>query len=330
MSFPDHGEPSSGYEELSFGSGDPDREPRLQLWLRAHARLLAVCAAVLVVFGAAGAGGWYLYERSLRPLPPPDAAFPEPLRFWVSLCGGYGPGGGSCPGRPKATEADYRKVADRMRAMPELAEVVFKDETMVRRAMMARYTAMDEQTMLAGAVFAPSLTGTLRRSGDFAVVAARLKAFPEVETVLPEPSNFWAGKADLEIVLCAKDDRLKKECVENRPAGVEGAATEAEKEAVVARLWDLPGAETIYLQDRGHLMRLMRHHESEALRLMRPLGPDQMYRFHFGGPRRPDQMYETFYVKLSTPIDPTGTAGIARALKLLPGVLAVYPVEAGE
>ncbi|MBG0828034.1 hypothetical protein HS041_09670 [Planomonospora sp. ID67723] len=325
MSFPDHGEPSSGHEELSFGSGDPDREPRLQIWLRPYARLLAVCAAVLTVLGAAAAGGWYLHQRSLRPLPPPETALPEQLRFSVALCGGYGPGAGRCPGREKATEADYLKVADRMRAMPELAEVVFKDEAAVRRAVSARYVAMGEQEMIAGAVFTPSLVGTLRRSGDFAAVAARLKAFPEVETVLRAPADFWAGKADVEIVLCATADRLEKECTENRPAGVEGAATEAEKEVIVARLWDLPGVETIYLQDHGHLMRLMRHYESGGTVSRGPRRPDQTFP---GRALRPDQLYETFYVKLSRPIEPAGTGEIARVLKTLPGVLGVFPVEA--
>nr|BFE86662.1 hypothetical protein GCM10020093_092630 [Planobispora longispora] len=100
----------------------------------------------------------------------------------------------------------------------------------------------------------------MRRDADFAAVAARVDAFPEVEAVVREFPDVWSGKADLAVRLCATADRLEEECARNRPGGTAGAATDAEKEAVLDRLWDLPGVETVYLQDRDHLARMLRRH----------------------------------------------------------------------
>ncbi|MFC4058016.1 hypothetical protein ACFOWE_06900 [Planomonospora corallina] len=310
----------SGHDELSFGGGDPDREPwsearlrALREWLEARARVLTACAVVLAVLGAAGLGGRYLYERSREPLPPPEAAFPEQLEFAVMLCQGYGPGGGRCPGRPRATEADYRAVAERLRAMPELAGVVLRSPEEVRRELSARHTVTDGWEPAAGTVFDPSLQGTLRRGGDFAAVAAKVEAMPEVDSVTRLIPDFWAGKADLEVALCGQAERLRRECTENRPRGVVGAATEEEKDAIVARLWELPGAEAIYLQDRDHFMRLARHYGKKDLTSGRPL--------------RPDHAYESLYVKLARPPGIEEVAAVARALTPLPGVLGVLPVR---
>ncbi|GII00887.1 permease-like cell division protein FtsX [Planobispora takensis] len=310
MSFPDHGEPSPRHEELSFGGGDPDREPRLRAWWRARPRLAAVCAAVAVLLAAGGAGGWYLHQRSREPLPPPAVAFPEQTRFTVLLCGGYGPGEGLCPGRPKAGEAEHLAVAARMRAMPELAEVAYVSEADNRRETLALYAARGEPQETEGVTFTAYLRGTLRRSDDFAAVVAKITAFPEVRRVIRVPVDFWAGKADVAVHLCAAAEAREEGCTENRPGGVEGAATEAEKEAVLDRIRELPGVEAVYLQDRGHLARLLGHYG--------PAVPEQ------DQPIPPERLYESFYVKFARPV---GTAEIVRALEPLPGVHRVFPVR---
>ncbi|GGL09289.1 permease-like cell division protein FtsX [Planomonospora parontospora] len=307
---------SSGYEEISFGGGDPDKEPRLQAWVRAHAglvRLLSVCAVVLLVLGAAGIGGRYLYERSFEPLPPPEAALPEQLRFVVFLCEGYGPGGGGrCPGRRKATDAEGRAVAERMRTMPELAGVVFVSGEQNRRETLAYYADLGEEPSGEVDPF-PTVRAVLRRSGDFAAVARQVRAMPAVDRVERDPADFWWGRADLAVVLCGTDDWSRYACPENRPAGVTGAVSAAERQAVLDRIWTLPEAETVYLQDREHHTRLMRHYYPEE-----PAG-GRMFRI--------DLSRETFYVKLS---DPAAFPAAAKALKSLPGVSAVYRVESRQ
>ncbi|GIH89691.1 permease-like cell division protein FtsX [Planobispora siamensis] len=313
MSFPDHDESSSRNEELSFGGGDPDREPRLRAWSRAHPRLVAVCVAAAVLLAAGGAGGWYLHRRSQEPSPPPAVAFPEQTRFTVLLCSGYGPGEGLCPGRRKADEAEHLAVAARMRAMPELAGVAYVSEEDNRRETLALYAARGEPQETEGVAFTAHLRGTLRRSGDFAAVVAKITAFPEVKRVIRVPVDFWAGKADVAVHLCAAADAPREECTENRSGGIAGAATGAEKEAVLDRLRELPGVETVYLQDRDHLARLLGHY-----------GPRLPERDQ---PVQPDQLYETFYVKLFRPAGPAGTAEMVRALEPLPGVREVTPVR---
>ncbi|MFC7640769.1 hypothetical protein ACFQX6_06975 [Streptosporangium lutulentum] len=43
---------------------------------------------------------------------------------------------------------------------------------------------------------------------------------------------------------------------QSKRAGAAGAVTEEEKAAIVARLWDLPGVQTIYFQDPGYALKL--------------------------------------------------------------------------
>ncbi|GAA3117045.1 hypothetical protein GCM10010466_05050 [Planomonospora alba] len=306
----------SGHEELSFGGGDPDREPWLEArlrtvrersaacreWARAHVRVLTVCAVVPAVLGAAGFGGLYLYERSREPLPPPDAPLPAQLRFVVYPCGRMM--GANCSGGGDA-EANARVVAERMRSMPELAEVVPVSEEESRREVLAYYADAGEELPQGMGAGHPVVRARLHRGGDFAEVARRLRGMPEVETVYRELSDFWAGKADLAVRLCGKAMEWQHwdRCAENRSGGAEHPTTAEEKEAILDRIWDLPGAETVYLQSREDSIRLDRHYYPEEP------SSSRMFRW--------DRAVETFYVKLS---DPAAFPAAARALKSLPGV----------
>ena len=102
-------------EELVFGGDDPGHEPGFGPWAAAHTKLLTVCAAVLVVLGLAGAGGWYLYERSWLPQPPPDVALSPSLEFEVAMCG--------CPGLTSATVEQRQEAEAMLRAMPQVTSV---------------------------------------------------------------------------------------------------------------------------------------------------------------------------------------------------------------
>src|SRR4051812_37800199 len=102
-------------EELAFGGDDPDHEPRLGPWAAAHTKLLAICAVALVALGLAGAGGWYLYERSWLPQPPPEVALSPSFGFEVVMCG--------CPGLTAATIEQRQKAEAMLRALPQVASV---------------------------------------------------------------------------------------------------------------------------------------------------------------------------------------------------------------
>ncbi|MFB9878885.1 permease-like cell division protein FtsX [Planobispora siamensis] len=308
MSFPDHQEPGPGYEELSFGDGDPDRESRLQVWLRTHTRLLTACAVVLVLIGASVVGGRHLYERSREPLPPPEARDSGQVRVVVHLCG-QRVEAWSCLRRGEVTDADGQAIAARMRAMPELADVAFVSKEEDSRRSLAYYAAIGEPERADELFFHASVEAVLRRGEDFKGVADRLKEIPGVVAVFRELPDAWEGKADLAVALCAEGERPARGCQEGRTVRSGAPATEAEKEAILDRLWDLPGVETVYLQKREDFMRLKRQYE--------PQDPAEHTT------PRVDRTRATFYVKLA---DPAGRATVAGAVKDLPGVGGVYPV----
>ncbi|GAA3157231.1 hypothetical protein GCM10010466_55140 [Planomonospora alba] len=294
---------ASGYEELSFG-GDPDREPRIRAWAAARAGRLAVCGAALA---AAGAVGVHLYGSSRTPPPPPDAPFPVQLRFLVFTCDAD-PGPGNCS--PQEGAAHRRTLAGRMRAMPELAEVTVVTGEEQHRRVVAEAAVTGEWTGPADrALFADELGGTLRRSGDFAAVAARIEAMPGVYDVFRVPTDFWAGRADLAVILCGTDGWSIQECPRNRPPGAVGAATDTEKEAIFAWLRGRPGVEAVHLEDRGHAARLQRHYNPEL-----PAG-DRRF--------RADVINESFRVKLS---GPAAAPEIAKGVRSRPGVRNVQVI----
>ncbi|MFC4058015.1 hypothetical protein ACFOWE_06895 [Planomonospora corallina] len=306
----------SGHEELSFGGGDPDREPwsearlrALQEWAGARARVLTACAVALVVLGSAGFGGRYLYERSREPLPPPGGPLPAQLRIAVHLCG-LGAEAWACEDRHETTEAEGRALAERLRVMPELAEVVYVSKEEDRRRVLAYHTDAGEPGKAEYAFPHARVEAVLRRSGDFEAVAARVRELRGVNRVLRVPTDFWADKADFAVHLCGTDGWSRYACPKNRPAGVTGSAGAAEKAAILDRIWELTGAETVYLEGREHQVRLLRHYNADLP------ASDPLFRV--------DRAYETFYVDFSGPAD---LPAAAAALRSLPGVRSVAPVR---
>ncbi|MEV6861463.1 permease-like cell division protein FtsX [Streptosporangium subroseum] len=307
-------------EELSFGEGDPEREPRLRAWAAAHTRLLAACTAVLVVLGFAGVGGWYLYERSWLPQPPPDIELPVQLRFEVRLCGTE-ESQWSCRGRQEATVAERQSVEAHMRAQPQLTRVLFRSPEWQYEWALALYATLGggqpgtraTDKAAARESFPSALEGTLRRSGDFAAVAAQLEVLPGVAYVERRPTNFWSGKAEIWLPLCTADDYSEQICKTQKPDGNKRAVTQAEKDAIAARLREVPGVERIYFQDLAHTMKLMRHYYPESLSA--------------DGAVRADLLNEAFYVKLS---DLAAAPRVIKAVGALPGILIGMPVPPVE
>ncbi|MDP9842674.1 permease-like cell division protein FtsX [Streptosporangium lutulentum] len=283
------------YEELAFGGGDPNRESWLRSWMAAHIRLLI---ASLVVLSLAGAGGWYLYERSWLPQPPPDVALSPFLEFEVVMCG--------CSGITAATVEQRQETEAMLRAMPQVTSVKVKSGQEQADQRRRSYEGIGDIRRAEGS--SPGgdvLHGVLRRAQDFPAIVEKMKSAPRVSTVSRSGVNFWAGKAEAEITLCGQDfmSRAAPGCRQSKRAGAAGAVTEEEKAAIVARLWDLPGVQTIYFQDPGY-----------ALKLAKLSDPDY----------KPDApMSGSFFVKFS---DPALARAIAPAIESMPGVVAVWPV----
>ncbi|RCG33053.1 hypothetical protein DQ384_00965 [Sphaerisporangium album] len=299
-------------EELSHGYDPPSR---LSLWARAHRRPLAVCLAAVVLLCASGAGGLYLRELSLRPLPPPDGPWPEPTGFVVTLC--QVPFHDCSPTVNEAAK-DLPAVTAALRAIPGVATIRL-DVPSVRRdtgvQSLERDTGIWTSRVLKETpylVYYPvSLHGTLGRLEDYARVAERARSIPGVNHVSLKAPGFWEDKADVEIELCAHGPGLLCTGV-NDPS-----ATEAQKQDIVDRLWGIDGVEKIYFEDRAHTEKVRRHYAAP--------GPDGSEAPADDGVLTLDEMTESFYVRLS---DRRAIEIIGRSITDMPGVHFVKRIGA--
>ncbi|ACZ91692.1 hypothetical protein [Streptosporangium roseum] len=290
------------YEELAFGGDDPDHEPGLGPWVAAHTKLLATCAVALVVLGLAGVGGWYLYERSWLPQPPPDIALSPSLDFEVVMCG--------CPGLTAATVEQQQETETMLRALPQVMSVEVRSGQDLSDQWRRSFERIGDvrQAQISG-LSGDVLHGTLRRTEDFPAVVEKMRSAPRVSTVTRSGVNFWAGRAEAQISLCGKDilSQAASKCQQTQRAGAARMVTEREKTAIVARLRDLPGVETIYFQDPGHALKLAKLSDPKS---------------------ELDETYPgSFFIKFS---DPALARAISPAIGPMPGVLAVRPVLSKE
>ncbi|MFG1875190.1 permease-like cell division protein FtsX [Sphaerisporangium sp. NPDC049003] len=302
---------SHSAEELSFG-GDPDRDPWLRAWISAHRRLLAVCTAVLVVLGLAGGGGWYLYDRSRRPLPPPDGPWPEHLGFTVGLCGKWSPSPACTPAAELAAKKPSG-IEAALRAVPEIATIRFSEERFVSRGdpnkslwVSRVISGMGDASDQTSYVSPANFVGTVR-TRDYARVAARVRSIEGVSYVWSQ-AMFWEGKADVAIDLCAKGPGLVCGGIDDR------SVTEPQKRAIVDRLWDIPGVEKIYFEDHAHVRKIREHYASgDADASDDPAIVSA------------DDMRESLYVKLT---DRRAVEVVGESIKDMPGVRVVRRVGA--
>ncbi|MEW9527112.1 permease-like cell division protein FtsX [Microbispora sp. NPDC049125] len=288
-------------EELSFEG--PERWSRWAAWVRAHTRLAAAVGASIAVL-AVIAGGRLLYERSRQPLPPPEGSSPQTGHLSVYLCATE-PFWEKCRG--PATAADRRKIEAALRSIPEIQS--FRFETREQSLANLRKTVVRASNPEG----LPDLFGSLRpedvpesyyaalRPGDWPGVRQRVEALPGVSYVRTFRDDMWWGKADVAITLCPRASSLEKRCARR------GAATEAEKAAVLDRIHSLPGIETVYFEDRTHAVKALGDVSRQGLDANGDL----------------PGLSEVFYLKLDRPV----TKDLSPSFSDLPGVAGVRPVS---
>jgi hypothetical protein len=286
-------------EELSFGE-DPDREPRVREWVAAHRGLLAVGAAVLVLAGALGGGGWYLHDQAREPLPPPDVPVPAQLTFQVSVCG---EAAARCQTDSGRVIADTPRIEAALRGIPEIASVSFLSAAGLYQSwhdLADRVPGPDSAFTLTRADFVDVFEGTLRRSADYPAVAARVRAVHGVQDVVRVPTDFWAGKADVDVTLCGR--LPEKAC-----ASITGhQVSDDQRQAIVDRIHEVDGVEKVYFEDRAHALMLQRLYNPELGRR--------------GPPLILELMKESLYVKTGTP---KAAEAVRQAVKGMLGVASV-------
>ncbi|NUR88998.1 MAG: hypothetical protein HOY71_33350 [Nonomuraea sp.] len=264
-----------GVEELSFGGG---RESRFIGWAAGHRGALRLVMGAVVLVAGLGAGGWYLHERSLLPSPPPGGPFPVLDRLMVVPCLEEDVG---CEvasmDRVTALVAGLREVTS--------TRVVPVDELNRRDQAASLVPATPRST-----IRTPEIEATIRRPEDAAAVERTLTGRPGISLVTPRLDSFWKGKADLGIYLCGPRHQFAR-C---RYA----AATESQRDAVVARLREQDGVTEVFLQDRTFALRLASHYDPAER-------------------RRAEDMPESLFVRVT---DPVKARAAGRAVLGMPGV----------
>lgn len=293
-------------EELS--SGDPEREAPAGKGLGIQRVLLAGALAVLLL-GAGGTAGWYAYQNSARVLPPPDGPWPEGGTFTVSLCKDddvYE----RCRKRA-VTPEQRRSIEERLRAMPEVAEVAFESQETAWANLVDQF-ADDWATASAFETddLPESFKGKLHRRADFESFGTIMGSTPGVSTIFTLGHHFWEGKADLSVMLCPPEDAEPDETEEKSdPCAGRGAATAEEKKAVEARLMALEGIEHVYFENAAHARRVLEH-----LAVSRD---SFLIGFLAANP-----VPESYLVKLA---DPGAAQAVVDAVKGMPGVGQAEP-----
>jgi hypothetical protein len=244
------------FDELSFGE---EREPWVQTWVAAHRRMLSIAVATAVVLAGFGTGGWYLHRQSLLPSPPPDVALPPAVGFGVELC---------LKKNSKCTVGTIEQAAELVRGIPEVAS----SSVMTHEELLARFSETSitgEDLLKNGDEFWPAqIEGELRRTEDFEAVKRQLAGKPSVAGIYNLGGNFWKGRADLQVSMCGLS-RLS-------PACRNGAGSEAQRNAVVARLREQSGVKKVFLQDRAFGLRLSRHYDPEHYLTINDV-PERLY-----------------------------------------------------
>ncbi|NJP93222.1 hypothetical protein HCN51_27885 [Nonomuraea sp. FMUSA5-5] len=267
------------YDVVSFGG---DRRPRWSAWAAARRWPLVILAGVV----AALVGGGYLLGRPPEPSPPPDAPFPQADGVQITLCPDSGD---SCePGTPEQAVAEARKV-------PELTSVTLVTGEEARRrlydAIVTREPQSPEEARYRSLAYPPHLRAGLRGPADLETVRRRLAGRPGIGRIFLTWPDFWAGKAQVAVALCAPRLASSGTCGTSY-------ATRAQRDAVFALLREQDGVEEVFLEDRPFALRLARHRQPHL-------------RFTLG------QFSETLYARLD---DPAKARAIAQAVVRQPGV----------
>ena len=272
-------------DELSFGG---EKEPWLRTWVAARRRLIAVTVVVAVVLAGLGAGGWYLDPRSSLPSPPPGGALPPAVGFAVLLC------------LEKTTfceEGPLEQTVALVRGIPEVASsrVVTYEEVLARASEILPIG--EDRPESTEQTWPPHIEGRLHRPEDYATVSRQLVGKPGVRGVARFYESFWKGQADLQVNLCGSARTF--------PACLSGAATAAQRDAVVVRLREQDVVQEVFLQDRAFALRLNKHYLPETYLTI-------------------NDVSEQLYVRLD---DPARAEAVGRAVLGMPGVESAYEVR---
>ncbi|MEU6997060.1 permease-like cell division protein FtsX [Nonomuraea sp. NPDC046570] len=198
----------------------------------------------VVLLAAAGTGGWIVYDRFRGPLPPPPEPWPNAGGFTAFLCAADSPFE-HCDGKG-ITDEQRRAVEAAIRAMPEVTSFEFES----RAEAYATFLEQFKSDLTLGTVAEESDMPESFRGESREVTKGmieQMKALPGVSQVLTYRRNFWKGKADLMILLCAR----KTEAEESKCRG-RGVPSESERTAVYQRLRSIDGVGSIYFQDAAH------------------------------------------------------------------------------
>ncbi|WP_344933336.1 permease-like cell division protein FtsX [Sphaerisporangium flaviroseum] len=139
--------------------------------------------------------------------------------------------------------------------------------------------------------------GTVSQWDNYARVAEEARSIPGVRYVVPAVPDFWQGKADVAIDLCSHGPGLLCTGVHDR------SVTEAQKQAIVDRLWAIDRVEKIYFEDHAQRKKVREHYTQSE--------PEDT------GTLSLEEMTESFYVKLT---DRRAIKIIGESIKDMPGV----------
>ncbi|MFI9589293.1 hypothetical protein [Nonomuraea sp. NPDC052265] len=264
-------------DELSFGD---DREPWLRPWIRAHQRTAAMAVMAVLLVAALGGGGWYPHLRSLLPSPPPDGALPVVDGFTVALCA---EGTQGCP------QGTAERVLALVRRIPEAVAPTLVPADEIERRWAQKVIIDEGLAKPREESWIPEIEAGLRGPADYDAVRRRLAGEPGI-LVMPRLPSFWQGKADLSVVMCGRRQQYPS---------CRAAATEAQRDAVVARLRELDGVDEVFLQDKPFGLRLSRLYQGDV------------------PPLTIDAVSEMLYVRFD---DPARAKAVGQEMLRMPGV----------
>ncbi|WP_326826288.1 permease-like cell division protein FtsX [Streptosporangium sp. NBC_01756] len=131
-------------------------------------------------------------------------------------------------------------------------------------------------------------------------MAEQTMSIPGVRYIVPVVPDFWEGKADMAIDLCSRGPELL--CTGLHDWSV----TEARKQAIVDRLWDIDGVEKIYFENHAHRKKVREHYPQRDPKDTATLSSVSL-----------EEMTESFYIKLT---DRRTIKIIGESIKDMPGV----------
>lgn len=245
-------------------------------------RLMAVLAVAALLVG--GGGWWWLSRPPEGPLPPPAAPWPTTGTVAAFLCDEQS-ASPSCDG---ILQTRRDEVGSAMRAMPELSAV--RLETRAEAWENILRTGDEELISITRKSEVPE-SWQARVASPNEELREKLEALPGVFSVKLLRTDFWFGKTELSIDLCAS-----KDCVGR------GMATEQEKAAIYDRLSTLEGVEAVYFANGAHTT-------------------ENLARVHLEVPSKEGLPHPgSFHVKLA---DPKAADVVRRAVEGLAGVAEV-------